>query len=452
MLYAVLRLVARTALHWYYRSIDVVGAEQVPASGPLILAANHPNALVDALLVATSIDREVRLTAKATLLEHPLTRLVVLATGVVPLRRRADERGPAGSVADTARNEDAFREVVRTLGGGGAILIFPEGISHSGPHLAPLRTGCARMAVQARMAGVAGVRIVPVGLMFENKGTPRSSVVMQLGDPIDVDTLLAATGESERIEALTARLDQGLRHVTLNFPSHAEALRVLDLSRTLGRLLDRLRELSEGDTPLRESVSLARRLEEIRVALPTLSTQMITRVETFLGRLERFADRVSALRLPLNDIWMPTTLGSGTWFVVRETILVALVAPVALWGRLNHWLPLRGALWIGRSTSTNPDEPAMRTIMFGLVFVLATYVLVTLAIGASAGWKWAVLYLLALPFAAFLDFQFSERLGRALRRARGYLRFRSTPGLQDELIEEAAWLRQEAELLDRELA
>lgn len=451
MLYAVLRLVARIALRWYYRSIEVVGAEQMPASGPVILAANHNNALVDALIVATSIHREVRLTAKATLLDHPITRLVVLAAGIVPLRRRADERGATGGAADVARNEEAFREVVETLGSDGVILIFPEGISHSGPQLAPLRTGCARMAVQSHVSGVSGVQIVPVGLTFENKESPRSRVVMHLGAPIDVDAVLATATESEKVEALTTRLDLGLRQVTLNFSSHAEALRVLDLSRTLGRLFDRLRELSEGDTPLRESVSLARRLEEIRVQMPSLSPQMIARVETFLDRLERFAHRVTALHLPLNDIWMPTTLGSGIWFIVRESLLIVLIAPVALWGRVNHWLPLRGALWIGRATSTNPDEPAMRTIVFGLVFVLATYAFVATAIALSAGWLWAMAYLIALPFAASIDFLFAERLGRAFRRARGYLRFRSTPALQDELIDEAAWLRAEAESLDLQL-
>lgn len=448
MLYAVLRQIARIALRWYYRSIEVVGAEQIPASGPVILAANHNNALVDALIVATSIARQVRLTAKATLLDHPVTRLVVLAAGIVPLRRRADERKPADGAADVARNEEAFREVVATLGSGGVILIFPEGISHSGPQLAPLRTGCARMAVQAHRSGVGGVRILPVGLTFERKASPRSSVVMQLGEPIDVDSILTATAEGEMVDKLTARLDQGLRHVTLNFPSHEEALRVLDLSRTLGRLFDRLRELSEGDTPLTASVSLARRLDEIRLALPSSSPEMIARVETFLDRLERFSQRVAALHLPLNDIWMPTTLGSGFWFVVREGLLVALIAPVALWGRLNHWLPLRGALWMGSATSTNPDEPAMRTIVLGLVFVLITYAAAAIVISAIAGWMWGLLYLIALPLAATIDFRFADRLARALRRARGYLRFRSAPALQEELIEEAAWLRGEAESLE----
>jgi len=447
VLYAVLRQIARIALRWYYRSIEVVGADQVPASGPVILAANHNNAMVDALIVATSIDREVRLTAKATLLDHPVTRLVVLATGIVPLRRRADERR-AGNDGDVARNEDAFREVVTTLGSGGVMLIFPEGISHSGPQLAPLRTGCARMALQAHRSGVAGVQIIPVGLTFEHKASPRTGVFMQLGQPIDVDATLATAPDDEMVETLTARLEHGLRQVTLNFPSHEEALRVLDLSRTLGRLFDRLRELSEGDTPLSESVALARRLDEIRLAMPSLSAEMIARVEAFLNRLERFARRVTALHLPLNDIWMPTSVGSGVWFAVRESVLIAITAPIAFWGRLNHWLPLRGALWLGQATSANPDEPAMRTIVLGLGFVLVTYAAVATAIGAIAGWMWALLYLIALPFAASIDFRFSERLTRALHRARGYLRFRANPRLQGELIEEAAWLRGEAESLN----
>jgi glycerol-3-phosphate O-acyltransferase / dihydroxyacetone phosphate acyltransferase len=413
----------------------------------VILAANHNNAMVDALLVATSINREVRLTAKATLLDHPVTRLVVLATGIVPLRRRADERRTGGE-GNVTRNEDAFREVVATLGSGGVILIFPEGISHSGPQLAPLRTGCARMALQARRSGVAGVQIVPVGLTFEHKESPRTSVFMQLGQPIDVDETLGSATDDGMVETLTARLDHGLRQVTLNFPTHEEALRVLDLSRTLGRLFDRLRELSEGDTPLSESVSLARRLDEIRLAMPTLSSEMIARVDAFLNRLERFARRVTALHLPLNDIWMPTSVGSGIWFVVRESLLIAITAPIALWGRINHWLPLRGALWLGRATSTNPDEPAMRTIVLGLVFVLVTYAAVAITIGAFAGWWWALLYLIALPFAASIDFRFSDRLARAVRRARGYLQFRAKPRLQGELIEEAALLRGEAESLD----
>ncbi len=178
---------------------------------------------------------------------------------------------------------------------------------------------------------------------------------------------------------------------------------------------------------------------------------MTARVERFLDRLQEFARRVAALELPLNDIWMPTTLASGLWFSVREGLLGLVVAPIALWGRLNHWLPLHGALWFGKKTSVHPDEPAMRTIIIGVIFVLVAYLAIATVIGATLGVLWGLAYLVSLPFTASVDFWFADRIRRAVRRARGYRIFRSTPGLQVELIGEAAWLRAEASALDLQL-
>ena len=64
--------------------------ERVPVDGPGLLASNHPNALVDALIVGCTLPRPVVLTAKATLLENPVTRLLIRMVGVVPLRRGSD--------------------------------------------------------------------------------------------------------------------------------------------------------------------------------------------------------------------------------------------------------------------------------------------------------------------------------------------------------------------------
>ena len=55
--YALLRALAGIALRWYYRDIHVEGLERIPRHRPLILAVNHPNALVDALLVAWVVPR-----------------------------------------------------------------------------------------------------------------------------------------------------------------------------------------------------------------------------------------------------------------------------------------------------------------------------------------------------------------------------------------------------------
>src|SRR5204862_2462436 len=98
------------ALRWYYADIAVQGRERVPRDVPLLVLANHPNALIDPLLVGPAVPRRVLLTAKATLFEHPALALLLRAVGVVPLRRAKDEAHD-GAHATPERNAQAFAQV-----------------------------------------------------------------------------------------------------------------------------------------------------------------------------------------------------------------------------------------------------------------------------------------------------------------------------------------------------
>lgn len=460
MLYWILRGVASIALRWYYRDIHVVGTARVPAEGAAILAANHNNALVDALVIGSAVRRKVRLTAKATLLDHPLTRGLVAAVGIVPLRRTSDERKgaaagrdrpqPPAAAPEDARNADAFATIVDSLAEGGLVLIFPEGKSHSEPALAPLKTGCARIALQARdVRGLRGLPVIPVGLTFERKGQPRSRILVHVGTPIDVDSVPG--NDPAAVQELTARIDAGLRGVTLNFASPDDAARLLAISSLLAGVLDEVRPLHAPDAPLSDSVSIARRLEEVRRRLPDASPESLAAVDDFLTRLDAFRDRLQRLRIPVHDIALPTSAPSGLWFVIREGLIVVALLPLALWGRLNHWLPITLARRVALATSRNPDDPAMHTLVSGLAFVVAIYAVIASIVAASIGWGWAAVYLLSLPPAASLDFWLGDRLGRARRRASAYFTLRRDPLLRDELREEALALRSQAERLDAAL-
>src|SRR5262245_59225182 len=106
MLYALLRSVAATALRWFYSRIDAEGLDRIPP-GPALLAVNHPNALVDALVVATAIPGRVQFTARATLFTNPILAAFLRAAGVVPLIRAKDV-AELQSASDAARNERSF--------------------------------------------------------------------------------------------------------------------------------------------------------------------------------------------------------------------------------------------------------------------------------------------------------------------------------------------------------
>ncbi len=208
MIYGLLRWIAGVALHWFYGDIRVVGREKIPHNAPLLIAVNHPNALVDSLIIGWLLPRRVVMTAKATLLENPFIALLFRTLGVVPLRRTSDEaRKQAGEALNPARNSGAFREMLQVLSDNGAVLIFPEGTSHGNKELAPLKSGLARVALQAQStAHIKSLQIVPIGLLFENKGTPGSIVGVRIAEPIDMDAWPKGGDHKALTEELTRRL------------------------------------------------------------------------------------------------------------------------------------------------------------------------------------------------------------------------------------------------------
>src|SRR5687767_15844746 len=104
MIYRLLRWFTGIALHWFYSSIQVVGRERIPTTGPVLLAASHHNALVDALIAIWLSPRRLTLTAKATLMDNAFLAWLFPIIGVVPLRRASDER--KRSTKDAIRSEE----------------------------------------------------------------------------------------------------------------------------------------------------------------------------------------------------------------------------------------------------------------------------------------------------------------------------------------------------------
>jgi len=316
MIYALLRAIAGLALRWYYSGIDVEGLERVPRHAPVLLVVNHPNALVDALIVGWIIPRRLVLTAKATLFANPALAWLLRVVGVVPLRRAKDEAASSGA-PDPRRNVDAFRAVHDALRKGRAALIFPEGISHDEPYLAPLRTGAARIALDgARSAGIRGLVIVPVGLNFERKEWLRSRILVQVGEPISVDRW-TPDDEGAAVEELTTEIDARLRAVTLNYASADDAARARALASSLARLLEEPPEVGAPDS-LRAEVVIARRIEEARGALQGADESTRERVDVLLTRLSAFERSLAREDIALDDVAISSALGPGARFVARE--------------------------------------------------------------------------------------------------------------------------------------
>src|SRR5688500_17385051 len=152
----VARVVGWTAGVFY--QVEKVGGP-LP-DGPVLVTANHPNSLLDPLLVFHTTGRPARPLAKAPLFEQVFVGSMLRALGGLPIYRKQDD------ASQMHRNDDTFRRAIDALVQGDAVQIFPEGISHSEPSMVPLRTGAARIALGAEAAAdwKLGLAIVPVGI------------------------------------------------------------------------------------------------------------------------------------------------------------------------------------------------------------------------------------------------------------------------------------------------
>ena len=120
-LYRFIRWLLAAATRVFFRRIEVAGLGNVPrdGEGAAIFCGNHPNSLLDPVLITAYCGRIVHFAAKDVLFESRLLRIFLDALGAVPVKRRSDH---AGGAVD---NEAMFEALHSVLGAGRSVLVQP---------------------------------------------------------------------------------------------------------------------------------------------------------------------------------------------------------------------------------------------------------------------------------------------------------------------------------------
>jgi len=420
------------AVDLFYRR-RVLGSE-VPAAGPLVLVGNHPNGLVDPILVAGATHRPVRFLGKAPLFDLPGLGQVMRGLDVLPVWRSVDR-------ADTSRNEGTFEAVYEALAAGDVICLFPEGVSHSDPGLKRLKTGAARMALgaEARRGFELEVRVVPVGLVYRANRRFRSEVAVWVGAPIDVDDLAAAYAADEReaVRVLTDRIAAGLAEVTLGL-DRWEDLPLVEMA-------ERIWRREGGGERLERTKAFVAGVHALRRIDPGRVDELGRRIAAFRERLQRLGVDVR----DLDTVYRPA---KTLRFVVRNLLVLLVALPLGILGTVLWVLPYRAVAWLVARLHPSRDQFATYAILGGIVLFPSWVLALALAAGAWLSWSVGLALALAAPPLGLAALGYLEWRRDTLEDVAAFFRLGLRHRLRALLVAQRDALAADIEALRAELA
>ncbi len=359
--FSVVSLLMRAAVRVYFRRLRVRHGERFPRQGPVLLVANHPAMWTDVLVLDVALGRKLHFLAQGELFRLAARGFLLELHGALPVFAQRDPQGRTSNETTFARCRELFAR-------GEVVALFPEGVSETDRQVLRLKTGAARIALNAVVHGAAGTApvVLAAGIHYADRTSYGSEVTVSVGLPVNLEPYLEPylahrqdAGETA-VHALTDTLHESLRTLILDLPEPALAAAVSELEPLAG--LSPVRGVAE--------------LESAQRVAATLGHMRATDPARFAGiRRHARAYRRARRALGLSDraiTWDPDT---APW--LQRTGVLALycalgAVPAAL-GATLHGLPWAAGEWIAHSVGRDPTRFTFGRISSGLVFFPVTY-------------------------------------------------------------------------------
>lgn len=403
------------ALRLFFRRIETVNLEIVPPDEALIFVMNHPNGLIDPALVFVALPRKISFLAKSTLFRLPVISFLLRTVDALPLYRRID------SGEDVSKNQKTFELCRNLLQTGGAIALFPEGVSHNLPKLTPLKTGAARIALGAvslnQKQQPINLKILPVGLYYTGKATFRSEALLHFGEPfqiLPVELDSAGQPPREAVRDLTDKIEAALRQVTINAETEAE----LEAANVAGELFSSVYEGFNFRTTLAERFDFLKRFTTEKD-----ENQINNEVEDedLKWRITRYEATLRELNIEPENLSLTQY---SFWYVFRHflfrTYLLLILSPLAVVGAVLHFPAYQMCKFLAERYTHHGVDDIVSTvkILAAMLFMPLTWFI--LAVVLYFRWSWQIA-LISIPLA-FLCGYVALRSWEEFEDLRGWFR------------------------------
>lgn len=192
MFYYIIRLYVRIVFVFFFKSIRVKERGVFNQKGPLLLACNHPNSFLDAIILGAKFNHPVHFLARGDAFKNPFVKKLLSALKAIPIYRLKKGR------EYLSLNDATFEKCTSILERGGIVLIFSEGLCMNQWELRPLKKGSARIALGAWNNKIQNLKVIPVTLNYNSFRVFRKRMVIEFQEAIQKKDIRGLT-ESEQI-------------------------------------------------------------------------------------------------------------------------------------------------------------------------------------------------------------------------------------------------------------
>lgn len=393
--YSILKPIVDWNAKHSYRKIEVTGKENIPTDGAVIIAPNHCNTLMDALVILQAFKDESVFGARADIFNKPFIAKIMTFVRILPMVRQRD------GLRNVLKNNETQEIIVDTLENKVRFCMYPEGRHRPAHSLQTLGKGTFRAALAAnsKFGDKMPVYIVPTGIEYGDYFRYRSTCLITFGEAINVTEFvkgLNVENEVQMIEPLRKELSSRMSKLITFIKDDEQLYNKWALTKMLAadkglRYGDFGRSLHKGMLANREIVA------EIEKACENKPEEM----ENLLEKVAEFDKKRRKKGISIYS------------FRKKNEALNAVGKAFAALIGLPYWIfsaIVSSPMWLTYNLlrSKTRDKAFHNTVGFGVKLALGTILLITYAILAFCllPWPYALaLTLLTIPsYSYFFDY------------------------------------------------
>ncbi|MEP7320088.1 MAG: 1-acyl-sn-glycerol-3-phosphate acyltransferase [Panacibacter sp.] len=201
--YGFIKIWVRFSLKIFCRKIVIHNREQLNATGPLIIAANHPNSFFDAILIGAHMQQPVHFITRGDVFRKRWARAILKQLNMMPIYRIRDGK------EKLSLNQQTFDLSVEVLKQNGIVLIFVEGMCEYQMTLLPLKKGAPRILLSCWQQGI-DAKVLPVWLRYHSFFSFGKKTEINFGDIFTKEVINNAASDGEVITKINSATSKEL--------------------------------------------------------------------------------------------------------------------------------------------------------------------------------------------------------------------------------------------------